>query len=48
MNDYFKKCVECVKKEIGMRKKVNTINFYKTGEPISLNDFKKIDFFRLL
>ncbi len=40
--------VEAIKKEIVRRRKMKTINFFKEGSPVSLEDFKKIDFINLI
>lgn len=48
MTEFFKKCVETVKKEIARRKNINSANFFKEGTPITLEQFMKIDFFRLV
>lgn len=34
--EYFKKCIETVRKEVMVRKKTNSINFFKTGNPITI------------
>ena len=44
----FGKCVWAVKKEIARRKNASTLNFYKEGSPITLLEFKQLDFQRLI
>jgi hypothetical protein len=31
-----------------MRRKVNTVSFYREGAPIGIDEFKKLDFIRLM
>lgn len=31
-----------------MRRKVNSVSFYREGAPIGIDEFKKIDFIRLM
>jgi hypothetical protein len=49
MRMYFEKCVEMVKKEISRRKNAShKLNQYHPGNVIEFEDFKKVDFYRLL
>lgn len=41
-------CVEAIKKEIIRKKNANSLSFYKQGNPVTLNEFKKLDWFRLM
>jgi hypothetical protein len=48
LKDCFRRCVEVVRKEIARRKHLNTLNFFKEGCPISLEDFRNADFMKLM
>lgn len=37
-----------IKKDIVRRKDLKSLNFYKEGNPISLEQFKKVDWYKLL
>ena len=48
MREYFTRSVEVVKKEIARRTNKISLNFYNSHNPITINDFRKIDYYHLL
>ena len=48
MSCYFIKCVETIKKDITRKKEISSMNFYKEGNPISFEQFKKLDCYKLM
>lgn len=40
--------VEAIKKEIARRRNINSKNFFKVGSPITFEQFKHMDFIKLM
>jgi hypothetical protein len=48
LGEYFCRCVETVRREVGGRSNKGTCNFFSGGAAVGLEDFKKIDLLRLM